>query len=369
MQQPGSRHTARVACGRERRLPARTSRIRSRRGRPVRVRRSCSSNAESCAATSRRASPGGSPKATCWCSARAIPPAFRLGGAGRSASCSALRVSGSRARSHWRASSSNPRRCGPPPCALARTRRGVRRCACARSPLPRASRSQRRRLRQAVRALELLAIAVAAGSQAQAEAPRRRRSVARLALAEALEALAREPGDGLTLVAARRAPGPLRAPGLATGARATREQSRRPRDRAACRAREAPAGRERPGRDRCRRRRGLRLARPLQSGLPVAQREHAERLPHGSAATRSDGERGAGSAPRARRRRAVVRPRGRARHARLAAQLLLHDREHPGGEGGRCLRSAPRSPNTRVSTRSVTRCATSAEGVRRNTNA
>jgi AraC-like DNA-binding protein len=65
--------------------------------------------------------------------------------------------------------------------------------ALASEPLPETP------LRQAVRALELLGIAVAAGSQVQDEAPRQRRSVARLAVAEALEALAREPGDGLTL--------------------------------------------------------------------------------------------------------------------------------------------------------------------------
>ena len=55
------------------------------------------------------------------------------------------------------------------------------------------------RLAQTARALELLGIAVAARSDALAEAPRQRRSAARVALAEALEALAREPGHGLTL--------------------------------------------------------------------------------------------------------------------------------------------------------------------------
>ena len=55
------------------------------------------------------------------------------------------------------------------------------------------------RLAQIARALELLGIAVAAHSDAQAEGPRQRRSAARVALAEALDALAREPRDGMTL--------------------------------------------------------------------------------------------------------------------------------------------------------------------------
>ena len=52
---------------------------------------------------------------------------------------------------------------------------------------------------EAAYALELLGIAVAAGAQVQSAAPRQRRSVARRALAEALETLTREPSDGLTL--------------------------------------------------------------------------------------------------------------------------------------------------------------------------
>jgi AraC-like DNA-binding protein len=65
--------------------------------------------------------------------------------------------------------------------------------ASAREPLGEAP------LAEAVHALELLAIAVAAGAQLQTQAPRQRRSVARLALGEALETLAREPSSGLTL--------------------------------------------------------------------------------------------------------------------------------------------------------------------------
>jgi AraC-like DNA-binding protein len=55
------------------------------------------------------------------------------------------------------------------------------------------------RLADCASALSLLAIVFAARSDGLAEAPRRRRSPARLALADALDGLAREPRDGLSL--------------------------------------------------------------------------------------------------------------------------------------------------------------------------
>jgi AraC-like DNA-binding protein len=55
------------------------------------------------------------------------------------------------------------------------------------------------RLAHCAAAMSLLAITFVARSDGHAEAPRQRRSAARLALADALGALAREPRDGLTL--------------------------------------------------------------------------------------------------------------------------------------------------------------------------
>ena len=102
--------------------------------------------------------------------------------------CFASRVSGSRAPSHSRASSSNRRSRGPPPCARARRRRGAPRWACASSASSTAATHAGGPLARAARALELLAIGFAA--RPEPLAPAARRSSARgVALDAALERL------------------------------------------------------------------------------------------------------------------------------------------------------------------------------------